>query len=274
MTMLAWIPREDTSGIGCAAILMVLLVLLVVHSFAQSIRRDRARMAALSRVGRSRNGRVIAAGWFNDPRLDFQLDSIPGELTFKSSGGDRSRWTKVHLNLPTSQRLRVTPQGFTKWLKSLFEGADIEVGDRAFDRNFWVESSDPGWARRVLSERVRRRFQGIRQDTAIFIAHDVTLAVGPAGITLKVSRLLADDWENLEWFLEMATLILDEVRSQADVAGVTVEGVVISLDSACPVCGHGVTAGRTCSQCGTPHHFECWKYNDGCAIFACSSRRS
>ena len=41
----------------------------------------------------------------------------------------------------------------------------------------------------------------------------------------------------------------------------------------CPVCGNGLEGKLTsCPRCETPHHEECYKYNDGCAIYACSPR--
>ena len=39
----------------------------------------------------------------------------------------------------------------------------------------------------------------------------------------------------------------------------------------CPVCGDGLEGKLTpCPRCETPHHEECYKYNDGCGIYACN----
>ena len=38
----------------------------------------------------------------------------------------------------------------------------------------------------------------------------------------------------------------------------------------CPVCGHELARPiSSCSSCHTPHHADCWSYNEGCAIFGC-----
>jgi len=38
----------------------------------------------------------------------------------------------------------------------------------------------------------------------------------------------------------------------------------------CPVCGEPLgPAPVTCPECNTPHHWDCWEYNGGCAIFGC-----
>ena len=39
----------------------------------------------------------------------------------------------------------------------------------------------------------------------------------------------------------------------------------------CKVCGDGLTGHKTeCPACNTPHHTDCWKYNNGCSTYACS----
>jgi hypothetical protein len=52
--------------------------------------------------------------------------------------------------------------------------------------------------------------------------------------------------------------------------------MVKRLDEArCGICGTGLGGSRTeCRQCETPYHRDCWEYNQGCAIFGCSSRQA
>lgn len=41
----------------------------------------------------------------------------------------------------------------------------------------------------------------------------------------------------------------------------------------CPVCGQALGRPITaCGNCHTPHHADCWEYNEGCAIYACGSK--
>lgn len=43
----------------------------------------------------------------------------------------------------------------------------------------------------------------------------------------------------------------------------------------CPVCSHDFTSKRTvnCATCETPHHHECWNYNNRqCAMFGCMGK--
>jgi hypothetical protein len=53
-----------------------------------------------------------------------------------------------------------------------------------------------------------------------------------------------------------------------------VQAVAIGDDATCRVCGTAIEKEKRvlCGQCRTPHHADCWAYNDGCAIFACGGR--
>jgi len=59
-----------------------------------------------------------------------------------------------------------------------------------------------------------------------------------------------------------------------DVTGVRLHDLKVSEVSRCPVCGMTVepVARAVCTACATPHHKECWRYNTGCATFACGER--
>ena len=38
----------------------------------------------------------------------------------------------------------------------------------------------------------------------------------------------------------------------------------------CPICGEEIgMAPVVCDACDTPHHWDCWEYNGGCAIYSC-----
>lgn len=41
----------------------------------------------------------------------------------------------------------------------------------------------------------------------------------------------------------------------------------------CAICRYAVQgSGRIlCPRCDTPHHPDCWEYNEGCAIYGCST---
>ena len=49
------------------------------------------------------------------------------------------------------------------------------------------------------------------------------------------------------------------------------------VGKACPFCQSPIKPGAdhvSCSECGIPHHAECWRENGGCTTFGCSRRSS
>lgn len=48
------------------------------------------------------------------------------------------------------------------------------------------------------------------------------------------------------------------------------ESLPVRAMGPCPVCGQSLSKPiSSCASCHTPHHAECWSYNEGCAIFGC-----
>lgn len=61
-------------------------------------------------------------------------------------------------------------------------------------------------------------------------------------------------------------------------AGIEFSSLTPGSDSAevcCQICGVPPAANERvlCAACGTPHHLECWDYNQGCAIYGCRCRQ-
>jgi hypothetical protein len=257
---------------GCFAIITVVAVIIAVALW-ESRSTQRRRERVLSWLAPRWNGRVIEGGFLYEPRLRIQVEDVAGEVTFQAKGGrnSRSSWTKVHFDWRSPRRLRVTPQGFTGWLRSVFGGADILVGRPEFDNAFWIESADPAWSRQVLSPLVQDRFLALRESPSIWSGDRVvTLDAGASGLVLKVDLLLVDDQAGLERFVDLAALIL---AAAIGPDGIVLAAVETVASSECPVCGHAVEGGgHPCPRCSTPHHEDCWKYSGGCAIFACAAR--
>jgi hypothetical protein len=267
---LAWIvrPRDDTWDL----IKVLFVAGFFVVLFWQARRRNRDRTLELADLAARWGGRVLPGGVFAHPRLEIRVEDEPAEVTFHAADRNKSKWTLIRVNWPCPTRLRVTPEGFTNWMKSVFGGGDIKVGDAAFDKKFWVVAEDEEWARGVLTPEIQRRLMGFRDDFSVISRKVITLDLGPSGLALKTLEPLLDDPGLLETFLEMTSLILRVAQGKTPVAGIDVGAIEVRGGSVCPVCGHGVEGGHPCPRCRTPHHEDCWTYMGGCAIFGCSSR--
>lgn len=258
-------------------ILIVSPVAVAIISYVtiRAIRANkRSQAERLSPLAIRWNGVLIPGRFLSTPRLALRVDEIPGEVTFKSGGSDSPSWTKVQFNWPAPCRLRVVPESFVSGLRRAPGSDDIRLGWAAFDAAFWIEASDAPWTREFLSDRVQQGLFKFHQPASWRTTGAVTLDMGPAGLTLKFTKSLLDDRIRLEAFIELAVLIFQQARGTVPVAGIALAAVEVRGGSHCPVCGHEVSGGRNCARCRTPHHEECWKYADGCAVFACQRRRS
>ena len=220
--------------------------------------------------GKVHSGGVLTGTW-----IEFQVDEVVGEVTFGESkiedsglfGTSGVGWTRVRLNWAGERRLRVIPEGLGTRLRRLVGGSEIQFDDPFFDDRFWIESSHPTWARGVLDAAARQGIGALSRQGA------VTLDMGPAGIVLRVARVLVDDPGSLGSFIELAVAVLLKAKGLADTLGVKLEPLHSRIGSPCPVCGQAVADERLpCPTCRTPHHLDCWKYFGGCAIFGCRTR--
>ena len=274
MTTMHWVAAWTGRGRDSDGTILVFIIGgLVVACIARwAYIGHRARMEDLRKIARRWGGKLLSEGFFSSPRLEIRMDRIEGVVSFRSENTSDKKWTRVHLDWPSAKRLRVTPEGFVRRLRSLFTGGDLKVGDPEFDSNFWIEAADFEWARVVLNPDVRTRLLRLRADSGAWFPNTVTVDLGPTGLKLTVSRTYAGTPGSLEWFLELAALILAAARGAEEVAGVMIATLETHVGSACPVCGHAVEGGRRCGGCATPHHQDCWEYSGGCAIFACAGR--
>jgi len=248
-------------------LLLLLLVAGVVSVVLLLKAHRKKKTGLLAEVGRRRGGRVVAAGLVTPLRLEFSIDGVPAEVS--SFIESETQWTRVRFQSGAKHRLHLTPQGAT-WLRNIF-GTEIQIGDGAFDRAFWIESTDPAWAKSVLTPYLRQRLLHLH---SVLPGGAVSLDIGPGGVMLKIVEWLVEDAESLDRFIDLSVLLLREVRKIPPPAGVVIASVETKSGSHCPVCGQVVVRGTTCRVCRTPQHEDCWKYWGGCAIFGCAGRRS
>lgn len=264
------------SPIGAALLFFVVVgaVLFVIYSLQ---RGHRPRSVLLASLAGRWNGRIREGGVLSGDRLELQVEDVNGIVTFGEGPEGEfipSGWTRVQFNWPCERRLRVITEGIIgSQIRRIVGGSDIEFDDPPFDDRFWVESSHPVWARGLLVPETRRSLVRLQWSPNDPSSDNLALDVGPAGVTLRVSRILIDHADTLGVFIELAISILRKARGLTDAVGVALEPVRTRAGSVCPVCGHPVTdALLACPSCRTPHHRECWGYFGGCAIFGCRTR--
>jgi hypothetical protein len=265
MTMLLDLGvAPDNGACGCFVFFGIFLAAVI----ASEIQR-RTRMNAMSSVAGRWGSRLRGGVFFTDPDFEIHPEGARGRVDCRSG---RNPWTRVRLDWRSSRQLRVMPEGLSSSLRRIFGSTDLTIGDETFDRVFWIEASDAGWAREVLDGDVRRRMGRLASYRTWMGLNRITIDVGPEGITVRIARMIAGDPTRLDELIQLAIEIMKKARGAERVAGVVLAAVQKRAGSTCPVCGHAVEGGMNCPRCGTPHHADCWKYFGGCAIYGCEAR--
>ena len=255
-----------------AFVFILVLIPIAVFIFLTLLYSQRESLAdLLSSVAGRWGGRVDRGAMLSNPRLQIRVDGVDGEVVLQAGGNRNSSWTRVRFNWPSPNRLRVVPEGLSTVIRQTFGATDIRLGDLGFDEEFWIEASNPAWAKEVLNADLRRGLRNLRNQGSWFSSGHglVRLDVGSAGLALSVGRILSGR-ADLESFIELAVAALHAARGGEP--GVVLAAVEVKRGSECPVCGNKIDKGVNCPGCGTPHHEDCWEYFGGCSIYGCKSQ--
>lgn len=125
--------------------------------------------------------------------------TVATEKRGSSDAGDR--WTTV------SAGLRQDPAGFelSVRLEAPWGEEDVDVGDRSFDDDVHVETSDPGRARRILDSDVREAILSVDDLWEVRIAGDAVRHGTPTWIT---------DAARVRRHIEMVALLAEAVDEE------------------------------------------------------------
>lgn len=110
------------------------------------------------------------------------------------------------------------------------------------------------------ANRILRRHQTLDHQNP-FLEDVLTMARSLVG-TMKAAGSIGDDEEK---YLMGALAPLPQLTPGPQKGGI----------GSCQVCGFDIVGASACycSQCETPHHRDCWSYNEGCAMFACRGKK-
>jgi len=163
---------------------------------------------------------------------------------------------------------------------------DIVVGDEVFDTTFVVKSNDEQRVRRFLDGRVRTVLMSVA-NLAKGAPFQVTLDRFRLAVRAKIADRSADEKRLLRNLAKtLGSSLLQFLRSadQAPLPDERDEGISVVTDEdeadepgllgllVCQICGEAVVEDRVdCVLCDTPHHADCWAYNEGCSVFGCES---
>jgi hypothetical protein len=253
-------------------ILAAFLLLLLYVSFLTLWRHSRGFREAFEALATKRGGKAVS-GFFAFPSAVFPLGETRARLRGAYASQYSSNFVEVEVPAPGPWpgRLTVYPHGYHTAILALFHGRRVKTRDPRFDKTFVVYASDPGLVEPVVDADTRG---ALLAAGSLGREGDVVLLVHPTSLKLRKHNVTPDA-EVLDALVATAETLVSKLealrRGIRDIAFVSQEKPV---PGTCPVCGSDLESDVVwCKRCGVPHHRDCWKFNRGCAAFACGGRR-
>ena len=252
-------------------IFVLVLVFLLLTAGGARARSDPARWSAYQQVARECGG-TVHHGKGAHPCLAIPYQNMQARLEFlpRSSGDGRQHAaTRLSIHWPDPQFWaqishppRLTPPD------AHVKHVTCRTGDRAFDREYSIHSSDPDRMLRGLSPVVRE------------LAERLRLKPYPSSLVIQFGRSRMDIAKSAD--LRRPSELHDFVRGGLDLADqmqLSVRQQVRFLDEpasqpldqvVCAVCGQPIDRELVfCPRCKTATHRDCWRFIGKCSTYGC-----
>ncbi len=233
---------------------------------------------AWARFAEQRDGQALDRVPFEPPRVAWVHRNSRAVLSVQEAGDSAERaYTQVTYTMPAgwTTRLEVFPQKLGPEAPGLLAFEDLEVGDPEFDPRFVVKSSDPDFARKFFDAPTRRAVEDLR---SLRRNDHVLVSLNSSRLMVRKLGVLAAP-ADLDVFAGLADALLDRVLVfWQKASGIEIVDEPAGADAGevhCQVCGHPIPGDNrvVCRKCRTPHHEDCWTFNEGCSTYACGEKK-
>ncbi|MHC4778386.1 MAG: RING finger protein [Planctomycetota bacterium] len=249
------------------------LILLLYVSFLTLWRHSRRFNKAFRDLALERGG-TAETGFLAFPSARVPLGGA--EATVRGAYASQYSSNVVEVSVeparPWPGRLAIFPPAFHTAILSLLRAGRTRTGDADFDRAFVVFGSPPEMAEPILDAETR---ETLLAATALGRRGDVVLLLHPTALKLRKYNVTPDPMA-LTLLLTATELVYRKVEAlrTGNLEIEYLEGPFAPAPGSCPTCGSDLETDVVwCKRCRTPHHKECWRYNRGCATFACGEDR-
>jgi hypothetical protein len=165
--------------------------------------------------------------------------------------------------------LRVASVEWKGHLDTFYGSRDIRIGHPESDRLYFIQANPEALARRYLDEGTLDR---------LWHLHDgehgsILLQVRPNHVLVRVNRRI-ERGPRLVAFAQDGAALVSRLLDVGE-PGVRLQATSPAEEPECQVCGAKMAPADQvfCRRCRTPHHRDCWEYNQGCSTFGCGERR-
>jgi Prokaryotic RING finger family 1 len=258
---------------GCATSVttVVLGIAALIASWIWQIVLTRRRRAVYASAFGREQATIHMGRSVEDDRIDLPGPPCPASIRFHHLRDNRQRpYTEFIASCPERPgALRISSPEQHALLNQYYGGRDVIIGDAEFDHRFLIQSNPIEMAADYLDGRSREAIRELnRHGREPFL-----LQIRPGHLLVRVPTRIQQG-ADLSRFIGLCYELVMRLGVSMP-AGVTLDEAVLTGEARCPVCGTHIEDGRrvACRKCATPHHAECWAYNDGCSTFACGGRR-
>jgi len=238
----------------------------------EKLRRTFQRFAELY------NGQMHERQLFESPKVAFTHNASRALLSiYESSDPVPQFYTQLTFTIPSgwSHRLEIFPQRFVDDDVRYLNVDDIQVGDADFDPRYVVKSDDAPFAREFLDARTRQAVEDLRN----LKGNDkILVSVNASRLMVRKNSILGE-LDDLTAFGELSSQVYDRLlvffQKASGIEILDEQPEPAAAEPVCQVCGAGIAKeGRVyCRRCKTPHHKDCWEFNQQCSTYACGEKR-
>lgn len=254
-----------------AAIFILLLLSVPLSAVGLSLWPSTGE-EALKQVAKRFSGAYYRGSWFRPPRVTFRYGMASAILrTIRTKG---QVWVEISIyGSRPGMLLEIAPNqepGLVDTKRSLRPVYSLSLDPV---RPYTVYAEHDYEAQRFLTDAVVLQLKTLQRwgDAA-----PLTVRVETSSLVVRkqwLTGLRAS--EPLIEFVSMTMRLHDHVLLGREQGIEFVAPVQTPLEHVkCAICGEPIGSEYvTCRQCSAPHHFECWKYNGSCGMFACKEMR-
>ncbi len=237
-----------------------------------------ALVGAWQRFAESREGSLQDRAPFESPKVAYVFRTSRVLVSIYESGDQPPQfYTQVTYTIAPGwpYRVEIFPQRHDTEDTRFLNIEDLEIGDKVFDDRYVLKSNDANFLREYFDEGTKQAVDGLR---AALGNDKILISINSSRLMVRKQGIIAPQ-EELARFVVEADRVYDRLMFFWQRAA----GIEIIDDGpedpsrcpVCPICGVEIPAeGRVfCRRCKTPHHTDCWSFNDGCATYACGEKK-
>ncbi|MBI2933806.1 MAG: hypothetical protein HYY16_19355 [Planctomycetes bacterium] len=232
---------------------------------------------AYARFAENSDGQTHDRSPFESPKVSYVYKTSRVLLSIYESNDERPHfYTQLTFTIASGwpHRVEIFPQRFNEHDVRYLNVDDLEIGEPEFDRRFVIKANDAGFVKEFLDAPTRWAVDELRN----MAGNDrILLSINSSRLMVRKQSVIAR-LDQLERFAQLSGQIYDRIiqfwqrANGIEIIDAPVDG---RQDPHCQVCGTGIPPENCvyCRRCKTPHHPDCWSFNDGCSTYACGEKR-